>query len=225
MQREHRDLDGEGQCEGQEHPHLGGRVEVQFPEADDAEVAAARLEVKGDQCDQHEERTDRGVDEELDCSVNPVLAAPDTDHEVHRDQHHFPVDVEEEEVERDKGSDHAYFEQQEADHVLLHLLFNRRVGGKDGDRHDEGGEDDEPEADAVDAQMVAHLEGAGCDPGHVLDELEAADVGPRRVVPRDQRQREDERHHRHRHGNGTEHAVAVLVHKEEENRSDQRCEG
>ncbi len=73
--------------------------------------------------------------------------------------------------------------------------------------------------------MVAHLEGAGRDPGDVLKELEPADVAARRVVPGDQGQREDKRHHRHRHGDGTEHAVAVLVHKEEQYRPDQRCEG
>ena len=37
-------------------------------------------------------------------------------------QHHFPEDVEQEEVERQKDAEHARLEDQEQDEIALHLL-------------------------------------------------------------------------------------------------------
>ena len=47
-------------------------------------------------------------------------AAPDADDEVHRHEHDFPEDVEEEEVESQEHAQHAHLEHEEGDHVLLH---------------------------------------------------------------------------------------------------------
>ena len=54
--------------------------------------------------------------------------APDADQEVHRQQHHFPEHVEQEEVERQEDAEHARFQQQEQDAVGLHVLLDRPAG-------------------------------------------------------------------------------------------------
>ena len=53
------------------------------------------------------------VQEKLDRRIFAARAAPDADEEIHRQQHHFPEDVEQEEVERQKRADHARFQEQE----------------------------------------------------------------------------------------------------------------
>ena len=72
---------------------------------------------------QHE--PDQRVEEELDGGVLAARAAPDADQEVHRQEHHFPEDVEQEEVERDEDAHHAGLQQQEQDEVALDVLLDR----------------------------------------------------------------------------------------------------
>ena len=61
---------------------------------------------------QHEQRSGQGEDDELDGRVQPPLPAPDADDEVHGDQHQFPKHVEREQVDGQKGSQHAGFQHQ-----------------------------------------------------------------------------------------------------------------
>ena len=65
------------------------------------------LEVEGQDAEQHQHAAGQGVEEELDGGVELSRAAPDADDEVHRHQHEFPEDVEQEEIERHEYADHA----------------------------------------------------------------------------------------------------------------------
>ena len=67
-----------------------------------SKVCGSRREVEVEQRDQHQHRAEQRVEEELDRRVLVPRAAPDADQEVHRQEHDFPEDVEEEEVERDE---------------------------------------------------------------------------------------------------------------------------
>ena len=69
--------------------------------------------------DQHQQRADERVQDELDRRVDAVRAAPDPDDQVHRDEDDLPEDVEQEQVEGEEHADHADLEHQEGDHVLL----------------------------------------------------------------------------------------------------------
>ena len=84
------------------------------------------VEVEGQDAEQHQHRADQGVKEELDRRVELPRPAPDADQEVHRDQHHFPEDVEQEEVERHEDADHAGLQQQQQDVVFLLPVGDRR---------------------------------------------------------------------------------------------------
>ena len=63
--------------------------------------------IGGHDADQHQQRADQGVDEELDRREDAVFRAPDADEQGHRDQHQLPEDVEDEEIERHEDAEHA----------------------------------------------------------------------------------------------------------------------
>ena len=139
VEREHRHLDREGEEEAGEGEELERRVEAEAAQRLVVERAGPRA--RGDLVgvghaqdrDEHEQRADERVEDELDRGVDAVGAAPDADDQVHRDEHELPEDVEEEHVEREEHADHADLEHQEGDHVLLHALLDRPEAGQDAD--------------------------------------------------------------------------------------------
>src|SRR5216684_3574652 len=86
--------------------------------------------------------------------VAPAVASPNADQEVHRDEHHFPEHVKEEEIQGNENADHAGLQQEEQNVIFLGALMNRAPRRENGDHPEKRGEHDEQEADAVDAEMV-----------------------------------------------------------------------
>src|SRR6185369_2896496 len=80
-----------------------GRVAEALPE----EEAGRVEEVERDDREKHHDRAEERVEEELDRRVELPRPAPNADQEVHRDEHHFPEYVEEEEVEGREDAHHA----------------------------------------------------------------------------------------------------------------------
>src|SRR5581483_9166773 len=112
VEGEHRHLDRESEEETEEEPELQrGRdqmsdlVELQhaeccrIAEAMDVEEwdAVGIEEVEPEDREQHEHRSGERVEEELDRGVELSRPAPDADDEVHRHEHDFPEEIEEEE--------------------------------------------------------------------------------------------------------------------------------
>ena len=100
VEREDRDLHGEGQSEGQEHPPGGGRLQAlglgQGHQVE-GQVAARGVGVQegqGQDADQHESRTGHRVQEELGRRVGPVAVPPPSNEEVHRYQDHLEAEEE-----------------------------------------------------------------------------------------------------------------------------------
>ena len=179
VEREQRHLDRERQREREEEPELlvkGLRhvVELQQIEAVDA---GRRLVQVGEAEDgqQHQDAGGHRIQDELDGGVDAPLVAPDADQEVHRHQHRVPEDVEEEQIERDEDADHRALEQQQEDAERPGLLAHRLPRAEQRERRQEAGEDDEQQADAVDADGI--LDAERRDPGVALDELEVAGAG------------------------------------------------
>ena len=108
------------------------RVDVEILlRAQQLEVIEVEAEVEGghpQHGQQHQHRTQQGVEEELVAGVDPVCPAPDADDEIHRDQAGFEHDVEQEQVLRREHADHQRFHQQEGGHVFAHPLVDRRAG-------------------------------------------------------------------------------------------------
>ena len=196
VQREQRHLDREGQREGEEQPGLraGGdrqRVELQQIEAVDA---GRRLVEHGerDDGDQHQHAAGHRVEQELHRRVDALVVAPDADEEIHRNQHRVPEHVEQEQVEREEHAQHARFEQEHEDRELFDLALDVGPGRQQRERRQEAGEDDEHQADAVDAEVI--LDAERRDPRVAFDELEVGGAGREAGPQRERRGEGDERH-------------------------------
>ena len=180
-------------------------------------VGGARIDVHRDERDQHQDRAEEGVEEELERRVDPPLAAPDPDDEEHRDQPRLEEEIEEHEVERAEHAEHQRLQHQERDHVFLDAGLHRPAGG-DGQRHEEGREQDEEDRNAVHAHLVVQAR----DPVEILDELEA---GVGRIEPGQQEQRHEER----RPGRDQRDPLGVLPRRgiipPQEQREDRRRDG
>jgi hypothetical protein len=221
VQREHRHLHGEGEREGGEEPALlhGAQRHV---------VEQAHVEGRGtavphvhrhqvEDREQHQQARGQRVDEELERRVDPARPAPDADDEVHRHEHELPEDVEEEEVERDERAEHARFQHQHEEEVLLHALLHVAEREEDDDRREEGRKQHEEEAHAVDADHV--LDAPLRHPLVLLEELELGGVG---TEAGPQRERQEERHERE-HERGAPGAVDLLARQQQqEQRADHR---
>jgi hypothetical protein len=83
--------------------------------------AATRLDEQVDQREQEEQRTEQGIEEELERRINPVRAAPDADDQVQRDQRSFEEDIEQHAVERREDAVHQAGHDQEGGVVLRDL--------------------------------------------------------------------------------------------------------
>ena len=186
VEREHRDLDREGEEEGDEREQLQAvgeaarpRVRPQRLEVEGAgpRFAARRIRPdrvgvgRGQDRDQHQQRPDQRVQDELDRRVDPVGAAPDPDDQVHRDEDDLPEDVEQERVEREEDADHPDLEHEERDHVFLDPRLDRLEAGQDRDPRQRRGQDHQRDRQPVRAELV--LDAEDRDPVDRLDELEA----------------------------------------------------
>src|SRR6266478_2583605 len=91
----------------------------------------------------HDYGTGQRVQEKLDGGVEAPIAAPNADEEVHGDEHHFPENVEEEEIERNENADHAGLQQEKQKGIFLGAQMNGAPGREDSDHPEKCGEHDE----------------------------------------------------------------------------------
>ena len=131
------------------------------------------VEVQEQHRKQHQYRAEQGVEEELDGGVEFSRAAPDSDQQVHRNQHGFPEYKEEKEIKRHEDAQHAGLQHQEPDVVFLHSIFDRGPRGKNRNPAQQGGEHDEQEGNAVYAENVAGADRGNPVVGRALHEFEA----------------------------------------------------
>ncbi len=121
--------------------------------------------------DQHQQAARHGVNDELERRVNTPGAAPYADKKIHRHQHDFPKNVKQEKVQRHERAEHAGLQEQHENQIFLELLMHR-PGRQNGNGHEQGGEQHQKQADAVDADNVFDAEGRH--PGDAFDELHRA---------------------------------------------------
>ena len=133
-----RHLDSERQKKCHEQPQLNRRRQNQAPRRKrglnlriaegKCSCCIAMNEVQSDDGHQHQYRSDHGIEDKLHRRVNAPLSAPNPNQEVHRDEHHFPKNVKQKEVQRGENADHAAFQQQHEDEVFLQTVIDRRRG-------------------------------------------------------------------------------------------------
>ncbi len=136
-----------------------------------AQVRDVRVEVEREDTYEHHERRYVGVYEELHRGVPASFATPDSDEEVHRDEHPLPEDVEREEVERHEDTDERRLQKQdESVESALPVLYRgpcrhyRR-------RRQQSREQDKRHRDTVETDEVLDLVAAHLEPGDAFHEL------------------------------------------------------
>ena len=87
-------------------------------------VRSAGLAHHPEHRNQHQNRADQRVKEELIARIDPVITAPYANDQIHRDKASFKEDVEKEQVLRGKRADHQHFHEQEGRHVFAHTLLD-----------------------------------------------------------------------------------------------------
>ena len=172
VEREERRLDHERDHEAEEEPSARARRAVH-------EVERPGLEAVDHDRGEHEQRARHRVDHELDRRLHSPRAAPDADQDVERDQHRFEEGVEEEQILRLEHADGRAGEQEHQPEVAARTVAAdpEAVPGARGHRDD--GETDEPDREAVDADVVRDAEVA--EPPGALLHLQA---GAREVEAR-----------------------------------------
>src|SRR3990170_9092292 len=145
------------------------------------------IEVECQDAQQHQHATHQGIKEELDGGVELPWPTPDPDEEIHGDQHDFPEDVEEEEVEGHEDAQHPGLEKEHHHVKLFHALGDGRPGRQNGDEAEHGGEQDQKQADPVDAEEVLNADTG--DPVVLLGELKLRSL---RAEIKPERQRDEE---------------------------------
>ena len=170
VQGEQRHLDGEGHGEGEEEPALDTEGQRRGRRSHHCRVEAAGLARQVEEGHQPEQRTSEGVEEELGGSVAALIAAPDPDHEVHRDEHGFPEQVEEEQVLGHEGPQHAGLQQEEQGSEGTDAVLQAVPGAEHGEGHQKGREQHQPEVQAVHAEGVVHRQTHQGEPGGTLSQ-------------------------------------------------------
>ncbi len=183
VHRPHRHLHRKGGKERQPRPGLQGTRHRGVHQRRD--VGRAGIPVQRHDREQHQDRAEQRVEEELERCVDPARAAPDADDQEHRDQAAFEEQVEQHEVERGEGADHQRFQQQKRHHVFAHAHCDRFPARDNAERHQGGGQDHERQRNAVDAHVIGDAAG---EPVRLFDELEVR-VGGIEAPDQDQRHR------------------------------------
>ena len=111
----------------------------------------------------------------LSAALGAVFAAVHGDENGHGNERKLPEAVVEHEVERDEDAEHGGLLDEEERVEDLAAGLDGVPTGDDADGREQADEDDEPEAEAIDADVVE--DGGILDPGKVDFELEAGLAG------------------------------------------------
>ena len=184
----HRYLDRERGEEREKNEHLF--VQAQRQALKHEQIVAAGLQIQIDQRNEHQQGAEKCIEEKLDAGVNAARTAPYADDDEHRNQHHFPKDVEQNGIECSEHADHGAFQDQEGREILRDpLLYAFPAGDHDQDRR-ERRQQDQRHRDTVDADEELRVERRN--PRYALDELHVEQAGIETGI---ERQTEDETRH------------------------------
>ena len=158
-----------------EHPKLGATdnaLAAQLGQQPHVERIRLGQEEHGQEAENHQRRAEQREQEELDGRIAPVLAAPHTDHEVHRQQDNLEEHEEEDEVLGEECADHSRLEDQYESEERLGIS---RLGDvveaiDDAQRHNRQREQHERKRYAVYADDIPAID--DIDPAIVDGELE-----------------------------------------------------
>ena len=119
------------------------------------------------------------IQEELHRRIDAPLVAIHADQQRHRDQRGFPEEVEQEKIERDEDADQRRLQHQQQNEEFLHPVVDRPPRDQHAQRHQEGGQQHQPQRDAVDPEVVVDV--GSRDPGPLISNWKPARSAVRSV--------------------------------------------
>ncbi len=153
----HWNLDSERDHEAQEQPDLRTEFNRQLVPLENRETATGMNE-QVHQGEQEQQGTEQGVEEELECGIHAIRAAPHTNDQVKRNQRGFEEHVEQNTIQRGEDTVHQTRHDQERGVVLGNLLLDNLPASHHHNDGDEGIEDDEQHRYAINTQVVVDIE-------------------------------------------------------------------
>ena len=227
MEREHRSFDAEREKEADKQQNVGDLTARKQP-GDRADVLLQRRQVKRRRAaqkvqshdgDQHDHRAGHRVQEELDGRIDAPLAAPDADDEIHRDQHPFPEQVVQHQVQGQKDAQHGGLHHQHPSVELPAAGVDLLKRDADREREDHGRHQHHQQRDAVHAEKVVDVE-RRYPRGHV----HKLELRPVRRVLRVSEQRDSQRRQRSRQRDRFDRLCVVLRDQPDHQRKQRRQE-
>ena len=177
VQRKDGNLDREGEQERERDPekrsggkHAAGGLILQV-----GEIESMRARVEPQDGDEQWRGWNEGEEEELHRSFWTVLAAVHGNEDGHRHQRELPEAVVEHEIERNEDAKHGGLLDEKEGVEDFAAGLDGFPTGNDADGGEKADQHDEPEAEAVDAYVIA--DGGAFDPGNVDFKLEATLAG------------------------------------------------
>ena len=181
------------------------------------ERVCARLQVKRDEADERDERTNAQIKGDLEGRVVLLFAAtPDADHDEGRHQRKFVQEIKEEQIERCECAEDAagHHQQQDVKFLFARLDFPRAERGGEGDNC---AHQNQADAQAIHADVRADAE--RFDPRNLLFELKAVRAGHELRKHRHRQHRRDERG---QHRDGADDDAVIARHDDQRQRRQQR---
>jgi hypothetical protein len=168
MYRPHGNLDGKCRKEGKEDPDLSRAPNRQLMPVEDRE-APTRLHKQVNHRHQEQQGSHQRKQEKLECRIDAIWPAPNTDDQVQGNERCFEEDVEQHAVKRGKNTIQQPGHDEEPGVVLCDLAVDHFPAGQYHDDRDETVQDNEQHRDPIDSEMVVNVE--SWNPRRQLDEL------------------------------------------------------
>ena len=177
VERKNGNLDREGKekCERNPEERTGGKDTAGGLVLEIGEVEGVRFRVEPKNRDEQRRGGDESEEEKFERGARTIFAAVHGDEDGHGNERELPEAVVEHEVERDKDADHSGLLDEEERVEDFAAGLDGLPAGDDADGCEQANENDEPEAEAVDADVVEDR--GAFDPGNVLLKLESGLAG------------------------------------------------
>ncbi len=232
VERKHRNLDGKSDEECYKKPNRNiernerrGLIKLRNAEGEEARHRVV-MEVEEQNAQQHQHRAEQRIQEELDGRIKFARPAPDADQQIHRHQHRFPENEEEEKIERHEDAEHSRLQHQKPDVIFFDAVLDGGPRRENRDPAQQRGEHDQQKRNAVNAQVVTRANRGNPVVRRALEKLEVGrgHVETLRPEHRHQRQRNQEAAEREEVRNPANRVLVLLRNEQENERAHERRE-
>jgi hypothetical protein len=180
----------------------------------------SRREVELEHGHQHQQRANQGVDEKLDGRIQPPLATPDADEQVHGHEHDLEKHVEQKQIGGREHANHERLHDEQQRVVFLLALFDVAPRAQRHNRPQKGCQHHQRQGQPVHAHLVLGPDGRN--PRGRFHKLQPAHV----VVPHQHERKRSQETQRHPEGRELLDEVgAALVKEKDDDAPDQRQPG